>query len=175
MSFKKNISSLLMYVLGCVFGLAFIIFFVGLGYRGKYSIPKDPNWYVTAFGFLFLIPFLVFYYISNRKLNSKSKKELLEIKSLKVNGICENIDLTEFKITQNESVIPPLNKIIINKYGEKTFQTKLSIKNKINYVFYTDINKENLKIYFALNPNTFLFTDKKNKHKHYIDLEFLEK
>jgi c-di-AMP phosphodiesterase-like protein len=164
-----------MYVLAYFFVIAIIGFSVGLGYRGRYVIANEPNWYITVIGFIILLPFLIFYLISNRKLNKQSKKNLLEIKSLKSTGIQIEIDLTELEITQNktDSIIP--NKVIINKYGERNFQTKLSLKNKINYTFYTDINKENLKIYFALNPKTYLFTDKKKKYKQYLDLEFLEK
>jgi len=163
--------NILIYV--CV--IAFFITVIGLGYRGKHSISEEPNWYVAFFGFIFLLPFLIYFYLLNRKINRKTKNELNGIKSLIKNGIRSELDLTKLEITQNENYLLIGNEIIINKYGQKNFQTELRLKNNFSYVFYTDINKDNLKIYFNLNPKTSLFTDKYNKTKQYLDLEFLNK
>ncbi len=175
MSLKKRISNFGINVLVYVFIIALFTTTIGLGYRGKYLIPKEPNWYVAIFGFIILLPFLFFFYKLHQKIEKKNRSELKEIKLLVKNGIRSEINLTELEIIQNNNSLLIGNEIIINKYGKNNFQTKLRLKNDFIYFFYTDINKENLKIYFALNQKTYLYTDKKDKRKQYLDLEFLKK
>lgn len=173
MSLKEKLSNFGSNILAYVFVIALFITAIGLGYRGKYLIPKEPNWYVAIFGFIIVLPFLFFFYKLHKKFEKKNRNELNEIKLLVKNGIRSEINLTELEISQNNNSLLIGNEIIINKYGNKNIQTKLNFKNNIDYYFYTDINKDNLKIYFALNPKTYLYTDKNDTQKKYLDFEFL--
>lgn len=177
MSKIKNVlincgKNLLLYI-GILF---YIIFLGGLGYRGKYRLADEANWYVALIGFIGLLPFFVYFYISNKRINSKNKKDLEEQKLLVINGIKTDFDLTILDIIQQENFLKMGNELVINKYGNKNHKIILkSKKNKFSYGFLTDINKDNLKIYFALNPITSLYTDKNDKYKKYLDLDFLLK
>jgi len=156
--------------------IALLVIAIGLGYRGKYHLPSQPNWYVVLSGFIILLPFLIWFFIIFRKMALNNKKELTELVALKEKGIQKEIDLTQVEIIQNSKNIAIGNEIIINKYGEKNLQTKLIFCDKevkYNYFFCTDINSENLKIYFVLNPKTYMYIDKENKRKLYLDLDFL--
>jgi hypothetical protein len=156
--------------------IALFIIAIGLGYRGKYHLPSQTNWYVVFSGLIILLPFLIGFFIIFRKTIINNKKELTELVALKEKGIPKEIDLTQVEIIQNSECIAIGNEIIINKYGEKNLETKLIFcdkKVKYNYFFYTDINSENLKIYFVLNPKTYMYIDKEDKSKLYLNLDFL--
>ena len=173
MSLKEKLSNFGANVLVYIVAIAFFTTAIGLGYRGKYVLSKEPNWYVATFGFIILLPFLIYFFILHQKLKKKDKIELEEIKLLVKKGTRSEIDLTELEIVQHNNSLLLGNKIVINKYGHKNEQISLNYKNKPIYLFYTDINKDNLKIYFALNPKTYLYVDKNDERKKYIDLEFL--
>lgn len=174
MSLKEKLSNFGANVLVYIALIALFTTGIGLGYRGKYVLSKEPNWYVATFGFMILLPFLIYFFILYKKLNKKDKIELEEIKLLVKKGTRSEIDLTELEIVQHNNSLLLRNKIVINKYGHKNKQISLNYKNKPLYLFYTDINKDNLKIYFALNPKTYLYVDKNDEQKKYIDLEFLK-
>lgn len=149
---------------------------IGLGYRGKYHITSDISWYVTIPGLLILLPFVVWFIISNRKLQRQHFESFKTLKNLKLIGIEKKIDLKDVKIEEERLTINIGITQTINRYGNENHSIRLTISLEgkiIEYSFFTDINKDNLKVHFALHQYTNIYFDRNNKNNYYLDLEFL--
>lgn len=149
---------------------------IGLGYRGKHLIASNISWYVAIPGLLILLPFIVWFFISNRKLQRQHFESFKRLKDLKLIGIEKKIDLRDVKIEEERLTINLGSVQTINRYGIENHSIKLIISLEgeiIEYSFLTDINKDNLKVHFAMHQFTNIYVDRSNKNNYYLDLEFL--
>ncbi len=168
--------------------LGLIVFLVGFGTKGN-----SPNIYFIIIGAVILSPFVIYYFYDNyksKRLIKSNNKQLEDFKN-RANKIVVNLEdvqiksnsWTEQKVIDN-SYYAGFNQMA--GYDGKNFETitrnfnyvKFKIPHEygiIEYKAHIPMDTTKLKIYFAIKKQTYLYVDKLDEEKMYLDLDFLFK
>lgn len=164
------------YILAYTVVIGLMILAIGLGYRGRYFIPKQSNIIVIIVGVIIIAPFLfyvIFLIIKIRKEKTKNtnsivyhNKRVIELSSIKIIEYnYKNIDYYTSKIGEYEA------QNLCYKRNNFIIEIPLNgIKKK--YSFDTDKNLDDIRIHFVLQKQATLFLDKNNNILK-INLPFL--
>ena len=183
MSLKNTLSNFAswLFVIITILGLIFFIVGSGIrGMRGSLGSSDEPNWYFVAFGFLLMVPFIIFLIKIIFDTNKTDSEEEERIQNLKNSGHKILVDLTTLEIQTNSC-----QKEIKEGRSFNSRNTRIEVEHNVALLSipYKDIivdyklniymDSEKLKMFFALKENTFFYVDPKNLNNNYLDLSFL--
>ncbi|MBJ6366807.1 hypothetical protein [Snuella sedimenti] len=176
------------FLLGLLF-LGIILFFVGLGYRGKYQKVSDSYLPMALIGLGILTPYVIYLFYTSNKYIKRQKihfeKESNDFNAFLNTSIKADLNLDDVEIISFNSKSPDFYETKVGKVIQKDFYKNNNLNDvevefpfggqKLNYFFKTGKELDSIKIHFAIKKETKIYFDESDSDKIYVDFDFLSK